>query len=232
MRSAGCAINDFVDRHIDKQVTRTLERPIACGTVTPREALDVAVLLILTAFVLVLFLNTLTLLLSFVAVVLAIIYPFMKRITYLPQFFLGLAFAWSIPMAFAAQTNSVPVISWLLLLATVLWAVAYDTMYAMVDREDDIRIGVRSTAILFDDADRFIIGVIQLLVLLALIIIGQQIDMSQYYYAGIAAAATFSLYQQFLIKDRIPEKCFRAFVNNNWFGATIFVGIFCHYKFN
>ena len=232
LRSAGCAINDFVDRHIDKQVTRTLERPIACGTVTPREALDVAVLLILTAFVLVLFLNTLTLLLSSVAVVLAIIYPFMKRITYLPQFFLGLAFAWSIPMAFAAQTNSVPVISWLLLLATVLWAVAYDTMYAMVDREDDIRIGVRSTAILFDDADRFIIGVIQLLVLLALIIIGQQIDMSQYYYAGIAAAATFSLYQQFLIKDRIPEKCFRAFVNNNWFGATIFVGIFCHYKFN
>ncbi len=155
----------------------------------------------------------------------------MKRITYLPQFFLGLAFAWSIPMAFAAQTNSVPVISWLLLLATVLWAVAYDTMYAMVDREDDIRIGVRSTAILFDDADRFIIGVIQLLVLIALIIIGQQIDMSQYYYAGIAAAAIFSLYQQFLIKDRIPENCFRAFLNNNWFGATVFAGIFCHYKF-
>ena len=231
MRSAGCAINDFVDRDIDTHVMRTQERPIASGTVTPREALEVAMLLIITAFILVLFLNSLTLKLSFVAVVLAFIYPFMKRITYLPQFFLGLAFAWSIPMAFAAQTNSVPIIAWLLLLAAVLWAVAYDTMYAMVDRDDDIRIGVRSTAILFDDADRFIIGCIQLLVLLALIMIGQRIDMSQYYYAGIAAAAIFSLYQQFLIKDRIPENCFRAFLNNNWFGATVFAGIFCHYEF-
>ena len=231
MRSAGCAINDFIDRDIDTQVKRTRERPIANGTVSPREAIDIALLLITSAFFLVTLLNNLTLILSVVAVILAIIYPFMKRITYLPQFFLGLAFAWSVPMAFAAQTNSVPVIAWLLLLTTVLWAVAYDTMYAMVDREDDIEIGVRSTAILFDDADRFIIGCIQLLVLVALVIIGQRIEMGPYYYAGLSIAALFSLYQQFLIKDRIPENCFKAFLNNNWFGATIFAGIYCNYLF-
>jgi len=230
MRSAGCAINDFVDRDLDTNVSRTRNRPIVNGSIKPGEALIVALVLILTAFILVLLLNTLTLKLSLVAIVLVIAYPFMKRFTYLPQFFLGLTFGWAIPMAFAAQTNTVPVIAWLLLMATVLWAVAYDTMYAMVDREDDIRAGIKSTAILFDDTDRVIIGVIQLIVLLTLIMIGFRLDMGMFYYASVAIAGILSIYQQFLIKDRLPENCLKAFTNNNWIGAAIFAGIYLNYQ--
>ncbi|MBM2829372.1 MAG: 4-hydroxybenzoate octaprenyltransferase [Gammaproteobacteria bacterium] len=232
MRSAGCVINDLADRNLDAHVARTQDRPIASGKVMPLEAIVIAAILIFSSFILVLNLNPLTLRLSVIAVVLAIIYPFMKRYTYLPQFFLGLAFGWAVPMAFAAETGSLPLIAWLLLFATVLWAVVYDTMYAMVDREDDIKAGIKSTAILFEDADRAIIGVIQLLVLLALILVGNRSGLGQFYFAGIAIAAVLSIYQQYLIKDRIPEHCFAAFLNSNWFGAIVFTGVFLHYHFN
>ncbi|MBI4005445.1 MAG: 4-hydroxybenzoate octaprenyltransferase [Gammaproteobacteria bacterium] len=232
MRSAGCVINDLADRNLDIHVARTQNRPIAAGKIMPQEAMVVVAILIFSSLILVLNLNPLTLKLSVVAVVLAIIYPFMKRYTYLPQFFLGLAFGWAVPMAFAAQTNTLPLVAWLLLFTTVLWAVVYDTMYAMVDREDDIKAGIKSTAILFEDADRVIIGVIQLLVLFALVMVGNSSELGKYYYAGIAIAAVLSIYQQFLIKDRIPEHCFTAFLNSNWFGATVFTGVFLHYHFN
>ncbi|MEE9551785.1 MAG: 4-hydroxybenzoate octaprenyltransferase, partial [Gammaproteobacteria bacterium] len=232
MRSTGCIINDLADRDLDSRVFRTQDRPIATGKVKPREALTLIIVLILCAFLLVSSLNFLTLALSLVALLLAVIYPFMKRYTYLPQVALGLAFGWAVPMAFAAQTSSVPVIAWLLLIATVLWAMVYDTMYAMVDRQDDIEIGIKSTAILFDEADRMIIGIIQCLVLCALLVIGHRSNLGYYYYVGIMAAAVFSIYQQVLIKDRIPDDCFRAFLNNNWFGAAVFAGIFVHYYLN
>ena len=229
MRSAGCVVNDLADRNIDPHVTRTRTRPIPAGNVSVREALVVAFVLILCAFLLVLQLNPLTVKLSFAGAALAILYPFTKRYTYIPQFFLGLAFGWAVPMAFAAQTGELPVIVWILLMATVLWAAVYDTMYAMVDRVDDIRMGVKSTAILFEDADRMIIGVIQVLVLLALVLAGGRMDATWVYYTGLALAACFSLYQQYLIKDRIPEYCFRAFLNNHWFGAAVFASIFLNY---
>jgi 4-hydroxybenzoate polyprenyltransferase len=229
MRSAGCVINDLADRDIDPYVTRTRNRPLAAGKVSVREALIIALVLVFCAFLLVLQLNPLTVKLSFAGAALAILYPFTKRYTYIPQFFLGLAFGWAVPMAFAAQTGTLPVIAWILLMATVLWAVVYDTMYAMVDRADDLRMGVKSTAILFEDADRAIIGVIQVLVLLALVLTGGRMEAGWMYYAGLGVAGCFSLYQQYLIKDRIPEQCFRAFLNNHWFGATVFAGIFFNY---
>jgi 4-hydroxybenzoate polyprenyltransferase len=229
MRSAGCVVNDLADRNIDQHVTRTRNRPIPAGKVGVREALIIAFVLISCAFLLVLQLNPLTVKLSFAGAALAILYPFTKRYTYIPQFFLGLAFGWAVPMAFAAQAGELPVIVWVLLMATVLWAVVYDTMYAMVDRVDDIRMGVKSTAILFEDADRMIIGVIQVLVLLALVLVGGRMEANWAYYAGLAVAGCFSLYQQYLIKDRIPEYCFRAFLNNHWFGAAVFAGIFLNY---
>jgi 4-hydroxybenzoate polyprenyltransferase len=232
MRSAGCVINDLVDRNLDPQVARTINRPIATGKVTVKEALVVVLILILCAFLLVLQFNPLTIKLSFIAVILAIIYPFTKRFTFMPQFFLGMAFAWAIPMVFAAQTGSLPVVMWVLFMATILWAVVYDTMYAMVDREDDIKMGMKSTAILFDDADRLIIGIIQILVLSALILTGSRVELGRIYYAGIGCAALLFIYQQYLIKDRIPENCFAAFMNNNWFGATVFASIFFNYYFS
>ena len=192
----------------------------------------VALVLILIAFVLVLQLNPMTIKLSLIGVILAIVYPFTKRFTYMPQLFLGLAFGWATPMAFAAQTGSLPLEAWMLLMTTILWAIVYDTMYAMVDREDDIKIGVKSTAILFEDADRIIIGFIQLLVLLALVLIGDRLELGWLYFGALAVAALFSLYQQYLIKDRIPGRCFAAFLNNNWFGAAVFAGLFLHYQFN
>ena len=232
MRSTGCVINDLVDRNLDRHVQRTRHRPITSGKIKPIEAMGLTIVLLMCAVVLVLNLNALTFKLSFVAVPLAIIYPFMKRVTYLPQVFLGLAFAWAIPMAFAAQTDSVPEIAWLLFITTVLWAVVYDTMYAMVDREDDIKIGVKTTAILFDDADRTIIAFIQILILLSQILTGVKLELGKYYYAGIAVASLLSIYQQFLIKDRIPENCFRAFLNNQWYGMVIFAGLYLHYMFD
>ncbi|HEX2244933.1 MAG TPA: 4-hydroxybenzoate octaprenyltransferase [Gammaproteobacteria bacterium] len=225
MRSAGCVINDLADRDFDAHVKRTRERPLASGKVSPEEAVRLFSLLITGAFLLVMLMNTLTILLSFVGALLAATYPFTKRYIHLPQVHLGLAFGWAVPMTFAAQTGTVPKIAWLLLIATLLWAVAYDTMYAMVDREDDIRIGVKSTAILFGDADRPIIGIIQLLMLTVMLIVGHEARLGWTYYVGLATAALFALYQQYLIKDREPARCFQAFLNNNWFGAVIFFGI-------
>lgn len=229
MRSAGCVINDYADREFDPFVERTRNRPLAVGMVTPKEALALFALLAGIAFVLVLTLNKLTILLSLAGAALAASYPFMKRLTYLPQVYLGLAFGWAVPMAFAAQTGAVPVVAWLLLIATVLWATAYDTVYAIVDRPDDLKIGVKSTAILFGEADRVIIGIIQLLMLSVLVIIGQRLALSGFYFAAIAAAALLMLYQQYLIRRRDGMQCMRAFRNNNWVGAVIFLGLFAHY---
>ncbi len=229
MRSAGCVINDYADRHIDPHVERTCKRPIACGSVTPREALILFVVLCLLAFALVLLLNRLTLYLSFGAVALAALYPFMKRFTHLPQVVLGAAFGWAVPMAFAALSGEVPRVAWLLFVATVLWTTAYDTMYGMVDREDDLKIGVKSTAILFGESDRLVIGILQLLALGALALAGQLASLDGYYYFGLALAAGLALYQQYLIRERRPEACFRAFLNNHWFGAAVFSGIVLAY---
>ena len=229
MRSAGCVINDFADREIDRFVTRTRNRPLTAGRVRPWEAKLLFILLCLAAFALVLLLNTLTIMLSVVAVVLAGTYPFMKRVTHLPQVYLGAAFGWAVPMAFAAVTGSVPQLGWLMFTATVLWATVYDTMYAMVDRDDDIVLGLKSTAILFGDADRQILGVLQVMLLICLVMIGHQAGLGWYYYGSLVIAALLALYQQSLIRYREREACFRAFLNNNWFGAVIFTGILLDY---
>lgn len=231
MRSAGCVINDYADRDFDPHVARTHNRPIPAGKVTPREALILFVVLCLVAFALVLSLNWLTIALSVVGAILAAIYPFMKRYTYLPQVFLGLAFGWAIPMAFAAQTGEVPMVAWLLLIATVLWATAYDSMYAMVDIKDDLRIGVKSTAILFGDADRIIIASIQLMFLLTMWIVGNNLGLGPFYFVGLLLASGLGVYQQYLIHNREPEQCFKAFLNNHWFGAIIFAGLVLNFWF-
>jgi 4-hydroxybenzoate polyprenyltransferase len=231
MRSAGCVINDYADRHVDPHVKRTDDRPIAAGRVTPSEALALFAVLCLVAFALVLLMNWLTIALSFAGVALAATYPFMKRYTYLPQVVLGAAFGWAIPMAFAAQTGTVPPIAWLLFVANILWATAYDTMYAMVDRDDDLKIGVKSTAILFGDQDRHITALIQGLVLLALVLAGQQLKLGVWYDLGLVVAAALAGYQQYLIRDRDRARCFQAFLNNNWFGAAVFGGLVLHYWF-
>ncbi len=232
MRSAGCVINDYADRDFDPHVERTRNRPIAAGHVKPGEALVLFAALSLTAFALVLLMNRLTILLSLVGVVLAATYPFMKRYTHLPQVYLGAAFGWAVPMAFAAQTGSVPKEAWLLFVATVLWATAYDTMYGMVDREDDLKIGVKSTAILFGESDRLIIAIIQLLLMGALLLAGQVAGLGGYYYFGLLMAGGLVFYQQYLIRNREPQQCFKAFLNNNWFGAVVFAGIVLHYLAN
>lgn len=232
MRSAGCVINDYADRDFDPHVARTQDRPIATGKVKPKEALLLFVALCLGAFLLVLTQNWLTIGLSVVGALLAAIYPFMKRHTYLPQVFLGLAFGWAIPMAFAAQTGDVPIAAWLLLTATVLWATAYDSMYAMVDIEDDLKIGVKSTAILFGEADKLIIGSLQGLFLLTMWIVGNKLELGTFYYLGLLVATALGIYQQYLIRNRDPEGCFKAFLNNHWFGAAIFAGLVLHYWFN
>ena len=229
IRSAGCILNDIIDKDFDKFVARTQNRPLASDKLSSIEAFIVAISLIFIAFLLVLTTNTLTVQLSFVAIILAGTYPFLKRHTYLPQFFLGLTFGWSIPMAFAATTNSIPKIAWLLLIANILWAVVYDTIYAMIDREDDLKIGIKSTAILFDDADIFIIGLIQSLVLIALIVIGQQASLNTIYYFSLIIGGCLFLYQLYLIRNRDPKKCMQAFLNNNWFGLVVFIGLFINY---
>ena len=232
MRSAGCAINDFADRDIDPHVERTKNRPLAAGLVTSRETLLVFASLTALAFLLVLLMNTFTIYMSIAGVALAATYPFMKRFHYMPQVHLGAAFGWAVPMAFTAQTNELSPIAWLLFMATVLWATAYDTMYAMADREDDLKIGVKSTAILFGELDRAIIAMLQILLLMALALIGQQAELGLYYYFGLIVASGFALYQQYLIKDRHPQRCFQAFLNNNWFGMVIFIGVFIDYWVN
>ena len=232
MRSAGCVINDFADRGIDPYVRRTMHRPIASGAVKPREALGLFAALGLVAFGLVLTLNRLAVLYSFAAVALAASYPFMKRWTHLPQIHLGIAFGWGIPMAFAALTDAVPPLAWLLLTGVVAWAVAYDTMYAMVDREDDLHAGVKSTAILFGDADRFFIGVSQVAVLAVLVLAGRQAGLGLAYGIAVLAAAGLFVHQQRLIRERTPALCFKAFLNNNWVGAVVFGGIVADYAWS
>ena len=229
MRSAGCVINDFADRKIDGEVERTKDRPLVTGKISAKSALIFFVSLCLIAFLLVLQTNELTIYLSFGAVALAAVYPFMKRYTYLPQVVLGAAFAWAVPMAYAAQTNELPTVIWLIYTATVLWTVAYDTMYAMVDREDDLKIGVKSTAILFGQADRAIIAFLQVLVILTFCMIGDQLKLGQFYFLGIVSASILFIYQQHLIRLRYREECFKAFLNNNWVGLVIFVGLALDY---
>ncbi len=229
MRAAGCVINDYADREFDPHVARTQQRPIAAGRVTPKEALIVFVLLCLAAFALVWLLNSYTVMLSFVAAFLAASYPFMKRYTQLPQAYLGIAFGWAVPMAFSAQLNSIPAVAWVMYLAVVLWALVYDTMYAMVDKEDDLKIGIKSTAILFGDYDRTIMAILQMIILMLLMAVGQLQQLSWLYYSSVLIAAGFFAYQQRLIFHRDKEKCFKAFLNNNWFGLVIFVGLLLDY---
>jgi len=224
-RSAGVVVNDLADREFDRHVERTKQRPLTTGRVSVAEAYGIIAALTLCAFGLVLTTNLLTVLLSVCAVGLALIYPLMKRYTYLPQLFLGFAFSWGIPMAFAATTGSVPPLAWLIFAANILWVLIYDTQYAMVDRKDDLKIGLKSTAILLDDADRVIIGVVQTLFIAALYSIGHQSGLSLPYHLALSGAAALFLYQQYLIRARNPADCFKAFRNNNWVGLVIFVGI-------
>lgn len=229
MRSAGCAINDYADRGIDAHVKRTAERPLAAGRITAKEALMVATSLALLAFVLVLMTNLKTILLSFVAVALAACYPFMKRYTHFPQVVLGAAFSWGIPMAFTAQTNELPQQLWLVYITALLWTVAYDTFYAMTDREDDLKIGVKSTAIIFGDHDRLITAILQVLVIILLVLVGLQFQLNGWYFFSLLGASALFIYQQVLIRHRDRDQCFKAFLNNHWVGAIIFAGIFLSY---
>jgi 4-hydroxybenzoate polyprenyltransferase len=225
MRSAGCCVNDFADHKIDKKVGRTQRRPLAVGSLTRKDAFLCFALLSLISFSLVLMTNERTIILSFAAVALVAVYPFMKRFTHLPQLVLGIAFSWGILMAFSAATGDVPQSAYLLFVANCLWTVAYDTQYAMVDREFDIEIGVKSTAILFGDADKVIIGSLQVMFILAMILAGRQFELGTFYYLSLVIASGFLAYQQYLIKDRLPGPCFESFLNNNWVGAVIFIGV-------
>ena len=229
MRSAGCVINDIADRNIDSHVKRTANRPLTTGRLSSKQALVFFSLLCATAFGLVLLTNALTIMLSFVALLLATCYPFMKRYTHLPQVVLGAAFSLSIPMAFSASTNSLPQPLWLLYIATVLWIVVYDTFYAMVDRDDDLKIGVKSTAVLFAEDDKRITGLLQACVLFVMVLAGTQFQLGYWFYLSLIVAAGFFIYQQRLIKDRQREHCFHAFLNNNYVGMVIFIGIALNY---
>src|SRR3970040_1575 len=211
MRSAGCVINDYADRDFDRHVARTRDRPIAAGRVTPTEALALFSVLCLVALALLFTLNTLTILLAIVGALLAATYPFLKRYTHLPQFYLGVAFGWGIPMAFAAQTGAIPLVGWVLLDANVCWAVAYDTLYAMVDREDDLKVGIKSTAILFGQYDRMLVFLFHILALTLLALSGARAGLSLGEYAGLVAGLGFALYQQHLIRTRRRDELFRAF---------------------
>ena len=228
-RSAGCIINDLADRNLDGAVTRTNARPLVTGTITVREAVALFVALMLLAFILVLFTNRLTVILSVGAVILASSYPFMKRYMQLPQLVLGAAFSWSIPMAFAAQSGALPPALWLLYLGNLLWTMAYDTAYAMVDREDDIKIGIKSTAILFGQYDRLMIALLQLSSLICLYLAGQAFELGVYYNASLVVSAALFGYHQYLIRECKPDECFRAFLHNNWVGMAIFVGVALNY---
>ncbi|MFZ5653873.1 MAG: 4-hydroxybenzoate octaprenyltransferase [Pseudomonadota bacterium] len=229
MRAAGCVINDYADRHIDGAVARTRDRPLATGAVAPREALALFTTLCGLAFLLVLLTNRLTVLLSLGAVTLATLYPFAKRHTHLPQVVLGAAWAWAIPMAFAAQTGRVPAAAWSLYAGVVLWTIAFDTYYAMVDRDDDLKIGVKSTAILFGDDDLLVIGGLQGLALLAFAVTGGSFGRGLWYYLGLAAMALLFCRQWFLARDRDRAGCFRAFLLNNPAGAVLWLAIALDY---
>ncbi|HEY5679437.1 MAG TPA: 4-hydroxybenzoate octaprenyltransferase [Pseudomonadales bacterium] len=225
MRAAGCVVNDYADRNLDPGVARTANRPLATGAVSTNAALGAFFVLAFLALTLLLFLNTLTRWFAVAGLAIAVAYPFMKRWTYLPQVVLGAAFSWGIVMAFTAVRHVVPEPGWLLFLASVLWIVAYDTMYAMVDREDDLRVGIKSTAILFGEADRLMIGLLQTGTILTLVLVGQRLGYHSAYFWGIAVAAGLFCYQQYLIRDRSREGCFRAFANNVWVGFSLFVGV-------
>ncbi len=229
MRAAGCVINDYADRDFDPHVDRCKQRPIAAGRVSPKEALLVFAVLCLTAFGLVLLMNWYTIALSFVGAFLAASYPFMKRYTHVPQAYLGAAFGFAVPRAFAAQTDSIPLVGWVLYLAVLLWALVYDTMYAMVDIDDDLKIGVKSTAILFGSRVREITGSLQAVILGLLVWIGNERQLAWPYYAGLLAAAGFAVYQQKLIFHFDKPNCFKAFLNNNWFGLAVFTGLVLAY---
>lgn len=232
MRSAGCVVNDYADRNFDPHVERTKDRPLAAGVIRPAEALVLAAVLLLLAFGLVLFLNPLTIKLAFAAAVIAVIYPFVKRVFPLPQAWLGVAFGFGIPMAYAASWNALPRVAWLLLLATVFWAIAYDTEYAMVDRDDDVRIGVKSSAILFGPYDVIGVMVSHTLFLGLMAWIGWWQMRDVIYFAGLFAAAGLVVYQYRLIRGRTREGCFKAFLNNNWVGGVIFIGLALDLWFN
>lgn len=230
MRSAGCIINDFADRKFDKYVERTRERPLATGKISTTNALVLFFVLLLFALCLVLLLNRLTLFLAVIGAVLAVVYPFLKRITHLPQIGLGLAFAWGVPMAFAALTGHVVAKSWVLFLSAALWPVIYDTLYAMVDRMDDIKIGIKSTAILWGRADKIVIALLQIAFIGCLSWTGILFDLNLPYFLSLILVTIFFIYEQWLIRDRVREKCFEAFLNNHWVGMVIFVGIIMSYE--
>jgi 4-hydroxybenzoate polyprenyltransferase len=225
MRSAGCAINDYADRHIDKHVERTRHRPLTSGKVSERETVWLAVVLALLSFALILPLNPLTWLLAFPAVFLAASYPFTKRFFAIPQAYLGIAFGFGIPMAFAATLGSVPPVAWVLLLANVFWSIAYDTEYAMVDRDDDIHLGIHSSALFFGKYDVLAVMFCYAITLLLLAAAGWMAGLGPVYFIGLIVAEGISLYHYLLIKDRSREKCFKAFLHNNWFGAAVFAGL-------
>jgi 4-hydroxybenzoate polyprenyltransferase len=232
MRSAGCVLNDFADRNIDPYVERTRTRPIASGAVAPMEALTLFVALALIAIGLAAMLNRLAQMLAVIGAGLTIVYPFIKRFVSIPQFVLGAAFGWAVPMAFAAQTGETAQLAWLVFGTAIIWAVIYDTFYAMADREDDLKIGVKSTAILFGDADLFVIGGLQILMLAALIFIGNMAALGFAYYASVFIAAILMAWHQWVARDRQPAACFRVFLHNHYIGMIVFIGIVLHYTFN
>lgn len=225
MRAAGCVVNDYADRHIDGHVERTKHRPLASGRVTAKEAKVLFLVLVLCSFLLVLTMNGMTIALSIGGVILASIYPFMKRYTHLPQVVLGAAFGWAIPMSWAAVTETLPSVCWLLFFANICWTVAYDTQYAMVDRNDDLKIGVKSTAILFGRHDRTIIGLLQFSTLFLMVLVGRILHLNVFYYGGLVIAAILFIWQQKLIYHRERGACFQAFLNNNYVGLVIFAGV-------
>jgi 4-hydroxybenzoate polyprenyltransferase len=229
MRAAGCVINDFADRKVDGHVKRTEQRPLVSGKVSSREALVLFAVLIGLSFLLVLLTNSMTIWLSFGGLALAACYPFMKRYTYYPQVVLGAAFSWGMPMAFTAQTGDLPAAAWLLYIANLLWTVGYDTYYAMTDREDDLKIGVKSTAVLFGDADRVIILTLQALALGCLLLAGSRFELGMYFHLGLLVAAACFVWEFWYTRNREPQRCFKAFLHNHWAGLAIFVGIVTDY---
>ena len=230
MRAAGCVINDFADRNIDPHVRRTRDRPIAARRVSPVEGLVLFGVLSAIALYLVTFLDLLTIKLAVIGAALTVSYPFVKRIFPMPQLYLGISFGgWSVPMAFAAQTGKLPRVAWVLYIAAVIWAAVYDTIYAMIDREDDLKIGVKSSAILFADMDKLLIFVMQAMMMFALVLAGQNMHFGEWYYAGLVVTGLLFLYQQWLIRNREPAGCLRAFVNNQYVGMVIFIGILLQY---
>ena len=226
MRSAGCVINDYADRNIDQNIARTKDRPLITGEVSPKSALRLFVFLLIIAFGLVLLTNALTIQLSLIALALATLYPFTKRWTHLPQVVLGVAFGMSVPMAFSAQTGSIPVSAGWIFLATIVWTLIYDTFYAMADRDEDIKIGVKSTAILFEKYDQIFITFLQILLIIVFVVIGNLFDLGSIYYFSLVIILIFMIYHQFLMKKRQKELFFKAFLNNNFIGMTAFIGIF------